>query len=205
MRLTNGEVLLSWPLEFHVVTAGYRYKDGGQHNAIDLRCTVGTPVYAAEDGQVSMTFKWNGKVTKGDTNSYGNMVKIRHADYNHYSLETLYAHLDRFVVNCGDYVKEGQLIGYSGCTGNCQGAHLHFEVRWMGKRFNPLCWLDDSFVPADSKVYLFAIGEHSVVRPKKEPQKYSYIRIHATGQDLQDCIKFCEDFPKGKLSYELLN
>ena len=44
MRLTNGEVLLRWPLSTHIITAGWTYNDGSAHNAIDLRAAVGTPV-----------------------------------------------------------------------------------------------------------------------------------------------------------------
>lgn len=52
----------------------------------------------------------------------------------------------------GQQVQEGQLIGYSGDTGNCYGAHLHFEVRWKGNRTNPLNWLDNDFSTASSAV-----------------------------------------------------
>ena len=47
MRLSNGEVLLAWPLASHIITAGWTYNDGGAHNAIDLRAALKTPVYAA--------------------------------------------------------------------------------------------------------------------------------------------------------------
>ena len=57
-------------------------------------------------------------------------------------------------------MQEGQLIGYSGDTGNCYGAHLHFEVRWKGQRTNPLNWLDADFTTASVAVKL---GSYSSV------------------------------------------
>ena len=63
--------------------------------------------------------------TQGDTNSYGNMLKLRHADYRGGRLETLYAHLSKLCVAQGETVYEGQLIGYSGDTGNCYGCLLY--------------------------------------------------------------------------------
>lgn len=165
MRLTNNEVLFGWPLAKHTLTAGYYYSGGGLHRAIDLRAAVGTPVYAAEAGTVETAYRWNGKVTAGDTNSYGNMVKLRHADYRGGRLETLYAHLDTLCVTAGQRVAEGALLGYSGATGNVTGPHLHFEVRWKGERRNPLCWLDGDFSTASAGVYTYGGGEHPVERP----------------------------------------
>jgi len=130
MILHNGDVLFGWPLQSHVITAGWFYNDGSLHRALDFRAAVGTPVYAAADGTVETAYHWNGRRTQGDTNSYGNMVKLRHADYRGGRLETLYAHLSKLCVAQGETVYEGQLIGYSGDTGNCYGAHLHFEVRY---------------------------------------------------------------------------
>ncbi len=160
MRLSNGEVLLRWPLAQHIITAGWFYNDGSLHRALDFRAAVGTPVYAAADGTVETAYRWNGRRTQGDTNSYGNMLKLRHADYRGGRLETLYAHLSKLCVAQGETVYEGQLIGYSGDTGNCYGAHLHFEVRWKGSRTNPLNWLDADFSTASSAVKL---GSYSSV------------------------------------------
>ena len=162
MRLKNGEVCLGWPLSQHVLTQGWYYSDGSLHQAIDMRALVGTPVLAAEDGTVEIVYHWNGKRTQGDTNSYGNMIKIRHANWNGGTLHTLYAHLNSINVKQGQVVKTGEVIGYSGNTGNSFGAHLHFEVRWKNKRTNPLVWLDNDFTTATDKVFTFRTGEHSV-------------------------------------------
>ena len=162
MRLSNGEVLFTWPLATHTITAGWYYSDGKLHRAIDLRAAVGTPVYAAEDGTVDWVQAWDGHSTSGDQ-SYGNLVRIRHADYNGGKLQTLYAHLQRVTVKNGQAVREGELIGYSGNTGNSTGPHLHFEVRLAGTRCNPLNWLDDDFSVARSTVRLGSYT--SVKRP----------------------------------------
>ena len=164
MRLLDGTVLLAWPLAQHVVTAGYFYNDGSPHNAIDLRAATGTPVYAAEDGTVDWVQSWDGRTTTG-TQSYGNAVRIRHADYNGKTLQTRYAHLSQTVVNPGDRVQAGQLIGYSGDSGNVTAPHLHFEVIWDGVRRNPLVWLDDDFTTASARVYTYGPGEGPVARP----------------------------------------
>lgn len=171
MRLKNGEVCLDWPLANHILTQGWFYNDGSTHQAIDMRALVGTPVMAAEDGTVEIVYHWNGKRTQGDTNSYGNMVKIRHANWNGGTVHTLYAHLNSITVKQGQVVKTGEIIGYSGNTGNSFGAHLHFEVRWKNKRTNPLVWLDDDFTTASDKVFTFRTGEHSVDRSVGESEK----------------------------------
>ena len=174
MRLENEDVLLRWPLAQHIITAGWLYNDGSLHRALDFRAAVGTPVYAAEGGTVAIAYRWNGKRTQGDTNSYGNMVKLRHATYKYGTLETLYAHLSNLCVAQGQQVQEGQLIGYSGDTGNCHGAHLHFEVRWKGQRTNPLNWLDADFSTASSAVKL---GSYSSVAHNMKEVKRMYYAI----------------------------
>ena len=166
MRLSNEDVLLHWPLAQHIITAGWLYNDGSLHRALDFRAAVGTPIYAAEAGTVAIAYHWNGKRTSGDTNSYGNMIKLKHATYKYGALETLYAHLNKIVVKQGQQVQEGQLIGYSGDTGNCYGAHLHFEVRYKNRRVHPLNWLDADFAAASTAVRLG--GYQSVARPEAE-------------------------------------
>jgi murein DD-endopeptidase MepM/ murein hydrolase activator NlpD len=68
--------------------------------------------------------------------SYGNLIKIRHAD----GYETRYAHLKSFRrgIYRGKHVKKGQVIAYVGTTGRSTGPHLHFELRKHGRAINPL-------------------------------------------------------------------
>ena len=65
MILHNGDVLFDWPLQSHVITAGWFYNDGSLHRALDFRAAVGTPVYAAEGGTVETAYRWNGRRTRG--------------------------------------------------------------------------------------------------------------------------------------------
>ena len=163
MRLKNGEVLFIWPLVMHIITAGWTYNDGSAHNAIDLRAAVGTPVYAAEDGTVDQIQAWDGR-TKTGMQSYGNMLRLTHSNYRGRTLQTRYAHLSRLCVKAGQLVREGDLLGYSGETGNCQGAHLHFEVLLAGARCNPLNWLDGDFTCASTAVQAH-LGSYTSVVP----------------------------------------
>ena len=170
MRYSDGTVLLHWPLNEHVLTAGWTYSDGSAHSAIDLRAAVGTPVFAAEGGTVNMVQYWDGKTTKGNQ-SYGNLIRIRHSDYKGRSqLETYYAHLSKILVSNGQTVSEGQLIGYSGNSGHSTGPHLHFEVRLNRGRYNPLNWLDDDFTCANTTVEAHLGDYTSVERVEDEEE-----------------------------------
>lgn len=161
MRLSNGEVLFCWPLEEHIITAGWYYNDGSAHSAIDLRTngikpnanSFAQPCKAAEDGVIDQVQFWDGRTTTG-MQSYGNMVRIKHTDYKGKTLQTRYAHLSSINVKVGDKVKEGDVIGYTGASGNVFGAHLHFEVIYSGVRVNPLNWLDANFTVASNDVKL---------------------------------------------------
>ena len=64
---------------------------------------------------------------------WGNIVLIDHGG----GLSTAYAHQSRITASVGQVVNQGQTIGYSGCTGNCSGDHLHFEIRENGAAQNP--------------------------------------------------------------------
>ena len=161
MRLSNGEVLFCWPLEEHIITAGWYYSDGSTHRAIDLRTngikpnanSFAQPCKAAEDGVIDQVQFWDGRTTTG-MQSYGNMIRIKHTDYKSKTLQTRYAHLSSINVKVGDKVKEGDIIGYTGASGNVFGAHLHFEVIYNGVRVNPLNWLDANFTVASNDVKL---------------------------------------------------
>lgn len=91
-------------------------------------------VVAHSDGTIVMCQKGQ-KNNKGATGnaSYGNFVKIRHAN----GFYTLYAHLDTVVVENNKKIKKGDVIGYMGNTGNSYGTHLHFEVFNRTTRINP--------------------------------------------------------------------
>lgn len=190
MRLSNGEVLFSWPLSAHTITAGWFYSDGTLHRAIDMRAAVGTPVYAAEDGTVDWVQAWDGHSTSGNQ-SYGNVVRIHHAEYNGKKLQSLYAHLRWINVKYGQTVKEGELIGYSGNTGNSKGPHLHFEVRLNGTRYNPLNWLDSDFVVATDSVQLGSYT--SVVRPSEDKIGSQFVIGPVSSGDAEKIRALCRE------------
>lgn len=104
-------------------------KASKDHKGIDIGVGVGTPVYAAESGRVAYTAIDGGDIHRG----YGKFLEINHGN----GLSSLYAHLSKWVVSSGQQVTKGQLIAYSGNTGNTTGAHLHFETRRNGKAVNP--------------------------------------------------------------------
>lgn len=180
---------MRWPLDMHVITAGWTYNNGSPHRAIDLRCAIGTPVYAAESGKVVTVQKWDGR-TKNGMQSYGNMVYIKHAAYKGKTLHTRYAHLNTLVVRVGQWVNEGDLIGYSGNTGNSFGGHLHFEVVYNGMRNNPLNWLDNDFSCANDVVKAHLGNFVSIAR---EVKKMYAISIGPVSEGDANAIRaFCE-------------
>jgi LysM repeat protein len=92
---------------------------GYRNSAVDYGMPVGTPLYAAAAGKViiSKNSGWNG--------GYGNYVIIQHGN----STQTIYGHMSSTLVSVGQTLVKGQLIGYSGNSGNSTGPHLHFEIR----------------------------------------------------------------------------
>lgn len=100
------------------------------HSGIDLRMPINSPIIASKDGIVIMS-SYNG--------DYGNCVEIDHED----GYKTLYAHLNSMKVSKGDEVKEGEIIGYAGRTGNSTGVHLHFEIINEGKYNNPVFYVKE--------------------------------------------------------------
>lgn len=95
------------------------------HRGIDLGARTGTPIYAASAGRVVYSGWWGG---------YGNMVAIDHQN----GVETRYAHMvSAPVVANGQWVGQGEIIGYVGSTGNSTGPHLHFETLISGTKTNP--------------------------------------------------------------------
>lgn len=114
-----------YPTSYHTVSGGYpNYASGKYHGALDFPCPVGTSVYAVGDGVVEMA---------GWHYSYGYFVKINHGN----GITTIVAHNSQLVVSVGQTVTQGQLVAYSGSTGNSTGPHCHFEVRVNNQRVNP--------------------------------------------------------------------
>lgn len=137
-RASSG-VRLRWPVPTsYPITSpfGWRPNPWGPgrdfHHGIDIGVPLRTPVRAACSGVVRVA-SW----VSGFRGGYGNAVEIL---CNSGPL-TLYAHNTRLVVHVGEDVAAGQLISYSGSTGNSTGPHLHFGVRINGSWQNPLTFL----------------------------------------------------------------
>ncbi|NEP62874.1 MAG: peptidoglycan DD-metalloendopeptidase family protein [Symploca sp. SIO2G7] len=89
------------------------------HSGTDIGAPLGTPVVATQSGRVTLSDFAGG---------YGLLVVLRHAND---TLESRYAHLSRLLVQAGDWVEQGEVIGLVGSTGNSTGPHLHFELRQL--------------------------------------------------------------------------
>ena len=98
------------------------------HIGLDYACRLGDPLYAADNGVVTIA-GWNG--------GYGVLVEVNHGN----GFITRYGHFSDIIVGCGQAVYQGQLLGYCGSTGWSTGPHLHFEIRSNG-------------VPQDPQIYL---------------------------------------------------
>ncbi|MBP6892308.1 M23 family metallopeptidase [Candidatus Babeliales bacterium] len=146
----SGTVYFDWPVdlcEFWVSSLfGPRthHKVTKHHGGIDLASYKGTRVKSAAPGKVI-------KAEEGVV-GYGNVIEILHKT----GMVTRYGHLDEIMVQEGDKVARGEMIGTVGATGNARGkndpSHLHFEIlNKEGKRVNPLDHLYCSEVAFEQK------------------------------------------------------
>ena len=132
----EGTGIFQWPLpESFTITSRFGYREDpftgeiSYHSGTDIGAPGGTPILASADGTVTIANaidSWGG--------GYGYHIKIRHND----TYETLYAHCSSICVTVGQKVKQGEVIGYVGTTGNSTGNHLHFEVWQNGERTDAL-------------------------------------------------------------------
>jgi murein DD-endopeptidase MepM/ murein hydrolase activator NlpD len=125
--IKHGTGQLIWPVNGPLVSPfGQRW--GRLHAGVDIAVPSGTPIRAADGGTV---------VLLGWVGGYGNYTCVQHTG----SLSTCYAHQSSFATSQGASVRQGQVIGYIGCTGHCYGDHLHFETRVGGSPVDPLGYL----------------------------------------------------------------
>jgi murein DD-endopeptidase MepM/ murein hydrolase activator NlpD len=99
------------------------------HSGLDIAAPMGTPLHAADAGRVTYA-TWS-------PYGYGNFVIVDHGN----GFVTRYGHLSAFAVQAGDWVNQGDVIGYIGSTGRSTGPHVHFEVLLNGVFQNPLGYL----------------------------------------------------------------
>jgi murein DD-endopeptidase MepM/ murein hydrolase activator NlpD len=122
---------MDWPVKEATITSGFGMRWGRLHKGLDLwnEGEGKTPIHAAKEGVV----------VEAGTNrgGYGYMVVLDHGE----GLQTYYAHLRRIVVSPGQVIRQGDILGYMGRTGDSTGYHLHFEVRQDDVPMNPLRYL----------------------------------------------------------------
>lgn len=124
--IQGGSSGMIWPVNGPVVSPfGMRW--GRLHAGIDIAVPAGTPIRSPKDGNI---------VLAAPTSGYGNYTCIDHGG----GLSTCHAHQSSFAITSGS-VKQGDVIGYVGCTGHCYGDHLHFEVRVNGTPVDPMGYL----------------------------------------------------------------
>ena len=118
---------------------GYRihpiYKIRKMHHGMDFTAKVGTPIYATGNGTIE-------KVSNS-ARGYGKHVIIDHG----YGYQTLYAHMQKYIVVKGQEVKRGDVIGYVGNTGTSTSPHLHYEVIKDDVKINPANFYYNDLTP----------------------------------------------------------
>ena len=116
------------PLDDYTFTSPYGIRWGKLHAGIDLAAPEGMPYKAVHAGRVTQA---------GYNGGYGKSITIKNAD----GTEVIYAHSRRTLVNVGDEVQAGQVIGEVGSTGASFGTHLHLEVHVNGQPCDPIPFL----------------------------------------------------------------
>ena len=134
-RMTDTVTIKLDTSNFYCSPSDYVYspfgpRRGRQHKGIDTDLNIGDTLRSMFDGKIRYAAYNNG--------GFGNLVIIRHFN----GLETYYAHQSELLVNPGDIVNAGDVIGLGGETGNALGPHLHFEIRYMDNAFDPEKILD---------------------------------------------------------------
>ena len=113
-----------WPIA-GPVTSTFGRRKRSWHRGLDIRADAGTPILASAAGVV---------IASGFEPRYGLRVKIEHDG----GFMTVYAHNSANLVEAGQEVAAGQVIGTVGRTGRATGEHVHFEIRYDGRVYNPL-------------------------------------------------------------------
>ena len=136
----NGTLI--WPVDSTYITSRYGERSAPtagastNHKALDIGARSGDPIYAAADGQVA-------NATYND--GLGYYVSIEHDG----ETATRYSHMTNFIVQPGEYVKQGQIIGYVGESGIATGSHLDYAVIKNGQQVDPMQYYDESAVTYD--------------------------------------------------------
>ena len=144
---------------------GYRKRFRRMHKGVDIGIQSNDTIYAAFDGKV--------RLTNYERRGYGYYVIIRHSN----DLETVYGHLNKFLVKPDDIVKAGDPIALGGSTGRSTGPHLHFETRYMGYAINPAAIFDFANKTTHTDTYTFSKSTYTQARdysPSNSQQANTY-------------------------------
>ena len=131
-----------WPVDSTYITSRYGERSAPTagastyHKALDIGAKSGDPIYAAADGQVAVA-KYN--------DGLGYYVSIEHDG----ETATRYSHMTNYIVQPGEQVKQGQIIGYVGESGIATGSHLDYAVIKNGQQVDPMQYYDESAVTYD--------------------------------------------------------
>jgi len=133
------------PVSSGLISSGYDdisdFRGSRPHQAIDFAAPIGTKVVASFSGWVIIA----DDVTLHQ--NYGKVILIEHQGES----QSLYAHLNSFSVESGQYISAGETIGTVGATGRVTGPHLHFELLKNGKHDNPNKYLDLASLASSAK------------------------------------------------------
>lgn len=124
------------PVPYKGITSKYGYRTHPTlnrrefHRGTDLRAAMNTEIYATADGVIEFAGLHN-------RSGYGRLIILDH----NYGFKTYYGHMNKILVNAGQYVKKGEVIGLSGNSGMSNGPHLHYEVRFTQRVLNPFLFM----------------------------------------------------------------
>lgn len=182
-----------WPAE-GVVSDVYGTRHG-HHKGIDIASEFRTPIHTVADGVVTKSYY---------SGTYGHVVFIKHEN----NLETVYAHLNKRKVIEGQTVKQGDIIGEMGNTGDSSGVHLHFEIhkeKWTYDKenaVNPVIALGDAAigqpVTALEKQEAYSLETIAKLRmaddiqigsPEKQEKRESQETVKAPSSDVLETLK----------------
>ncbi len=148
-----------WPVNDVQITSHFGERSGNHHDGIDLRASIGTPVYAASAGSVL----YSGSKISG----YGKMIVLKHPK----KLSSVYAHNSKIYVKKGQTVRRGQLIALSGNTGRSSGPHVHFEIRQGVTAINPASLMVSPAIAREANRRIAASSRGSTGSEKKRRKR----------------------------------
>ena len=138
-----------------IVTSKFGMRNKRPHYGIDLKIKMHDTIRAAFDGKV--------RLEKYEPRGYGYYMVIRHNN----GLETIYAHLSKYLVKVNQHVIAGEPIALGNNTGRSSGTHLHFETRFMGNPIDPSSLVDFNSKSLLSQSYVYNTPNRQIKRSRK--------------------------------------